>query len=84
MKKKALIVLTTAIIAVSGVFYGFTSNITGAVAAATETPTIDTCPLAGSPDCPLIQNYPDKGTADCQSDCQLCQQQAVAQINNKY
>ncbi len=66
MKKKALIVLTTAIIAVSGVFYGFTSNNAGTVAAATEIPTIDTCPLAGSPDCPLIQNCPDKGTADCQ------------------
>ncbi len=60
MKKKALIVLTTAIIAVSGVFYGFTSNsnIAGPVAAATETetPTID----------PLIQDCPEKGTADCQ------------------
>ncbi len=65
MKKKGLIVLTTAIIAVTGAFYGFTSNIAGAVASATETPTIDTCPLAGSPDCPLIQNCPDKGTADC-------------------
>jgi hypothetical protein len=61
MKKKALIVLTTAIIAVSGVFYGFTStnsNIAGPVAAATETetPTID----------PLIQDCPEKGTADCE------------------
>ncbi len=65
MKKKALIVLTTGIIAVSGVIYGFTYKTAGPVTSAIETNSIDNCPLAGSPECPIIQDCPDKGTADC-------------------
>ncbi len=66
MKKKALIGLATVIISVSGIIYGFTNKTETAIASALETRSIDNCPLAGSPDCPLIQNCPDKGTTDCQ------------------
>lgn len=51
MKTKMLILSTAILIAVSCVIYGFTLK-------------TEKCPLAGTPECPLIQNCPDKGTPD--------------------
>lgn len=51
MKTKVLIILTATVFAVGGAIYGFTYK--------------SDCPLAGTPACPLIQNCPKKGQADC-------------------
>ncbi len=65
MKNRILILSITMIIAISGVIYGFTStsNTENPGEATTEAVSLESCPLAGTPDCPLIQNCPDKGTA---------------------
>ncbi|AII54461.1 hypothetical protein ABIB60_003945 [Hymenobacter sp. UYP22] len=42
---------SAAVLLSGGVLFGFTS------------PTAADCPLKGTPECPLVKNCPDKGTA---------------------
>ncbi|WP_133271124.1 hypothetical protein [Hymenobacter radiodurans] len=53
MKQKVLM-LTSAVLLAGGALFGFAS----------PSNTTD-CPLKGTPECPLVQNCPDKGTAAC-------------------
>lgn len=66
MKTKILSLTTALFLAVGGVIYGFTlKNDTCPLAGTTNCPLIKNCPLAGTPECPLVKNCPDKGTPDC-------------------
>lgn len=53
MKRKVLLLSTAALLA-GGALFGLAGPAKTAA-----------CPLKGTPECPLVKNYPDKGTAAC-------------------
>lgn len=68
MKKKAVLILTVAVLAVSGVIYGFTTTNSKSdcpLAGTKECPEYQSCSKQGQPDCPIIQSCPLKGTPEC-------------------
>lgn len=65
MKKKVVLILTVAVLAVCGAIYGFTYKSDCPLAGTKECPVYQNCPKKGQADCPIIQNCPRKGTADC-------------------
>lgn len=66
MKTKVILILTVVSLAVAGTIYGFTYKTDSCpLAGTTECPEYQNCPKKGQADCPLIQNCPKKGTADC-------------------
>lgn len=66
MKKKVMLMATVVAIAVGGTIYGFTyKSDTCPLAGTKDCPEYANCPKKGQADCPIIQNCPQKGTDDC-------------------
>lgn len=66
MKKKTMLIVTVLTLAVGGTIYGFTyKSDTCPLAGTKECPDYQNCPKMGQEDCPIIQNCPKKGTAEC-------------------
>lgn len=66
MKKKAMLIITVVALTVGGTIYGFTyKSDTCPLAGTKDCPEYANCPKKGQADCPIIQNCPKKGTADC-------------------
>lgn len=65
-KSKLLVLVTVVALAVGGTIYGFTyKSDTCPMAGTAQCPDYQNCPKKGTADCPYIQNCPKKGTADC-------------------
>lgn len=54
--KQKMLMLSSAVLLAGGALFGFTSP---------ATTTDADCPLKSTPECPLVKNCPDKGTAAC-------------------
>lgn len=65
MKKKVMLIVAIASLAIGGTIYGFTYKSDCPLAGTKECPEYQNCPKKGQPDCPLVQNCPKKGTVDC-------------------